>query len=100
METVVDKQIIFERNLLIESITLLDGVTPDEEVQYKVGRNVDAVVKEEYGQLARVFYNWKRFWDTFEVQHVENTSDKLIVTDIRSIYTFSKVRESEEHQFS
>lgn len=79
-----------EENLVIESITLLDGVTPDPDVQYKVGRNVAKIVSEGIGSFGHVFYDERKVWRTFPLQQMENSSEKVILTDKRSIYTFSK----------
>lgn len=79
-----------DEKLIIESITLLDGITPDEEVQYKVGRDV-AKLAGVIGCRFIVFYNEKRGWRTNPVVNVEENAEKVVIKDNISIYTFKKV---------
>lgn len=92
MEITIQDQEVVEQNLVIESITLLDGVTPDPDVQYKVGRAVEKVIKREGWTVAKVYYNESRYWKTFVIEMIENSTEKLVFTDSVSIYTFSKVQ--------
>lgn len=77
--------------LVIKSITLLDGKTPDERVQYKVGREVAKVVGGGMGCPFFVFYDEKRGWRTNPVDSIEEDEEKLVLKDNLSIYTFNKV---------
>lgn len=81
---------LFEENLVIESITLLDGVTPDESVQYKVGREVLQVKGKGEGHRIGVFYDESRAWFTFPIESIQKNNERLILRDNRSIYTFKK----------
>lgn len=79
-----------DEKLIIESITLLDGITPDEAVQYKVGRDV-AKLAGVIGSRFIVFYNEERGWRTNPVENVEENAEKVVIKDNISIYTFKKV---------
>lgn len=81
---------LFEENLIIESITLLDGVTPDESVQYKVGREVLHVKGKGEGHRFGVFYNEERVWFTLPVDSIHKEDQLLVLKDSKSIYTFRK----------
>lgn len=81
---------LLEENLVIKSITLLDGMTPDEGVQYKVGREVSQVKGKGEGHRIGVFYNESRVWYTFPIQSIRKTDECLVLQDNRSIYTFRK----------
>jgi hypothetical protein len=87
-------QNIEERSLVIESITLLDGVTPDESVQYKVGRDVFKLVGSGIGTPCFVFYDENRGWRTNPIKAMENKENKIVLKDNLSIYTFTKIYSS------
>lgn len=81
---------LFEEDLVIESITLIDGVTPDENVQYKVGRDVSYVKGNGEGHRIGIFYSETRAWFTFPIESIKNHKERLVLQDNRSIYTFRK----------
>lgn len=89
MTTAINNRIL-EQNLIIESITLLDGVTPDEEVQYKLGREVWQVQGVGIGAPVMVFYNERRVWSTYPLIDVKMDEEKVVLTDRKSIYTFKR----------
>lgn len=79
-----------DEKLIIESITLLDGITPQEEIQYKIGKEVEKLVGV-IGCRFIVFYNEKRGWITNPVENVEDNAEKVVIKDNISIFTFKKV---------
>lgn len=82
-----------ERNLVIESIMELDGVTPEEKYQYRIGRSVAGVNSRGEGFPAFVYYPDDRVWRTNLLERVTITDDHLIIADNKAIYTFKRSQE-------
>lgn len=90
MTTAIEKTGILEQHLIIESITLVDGVTLDEQVQYKVGREILRIKGSGIGERACVAYYDNRSWVTYALTDVSIDEEKVVLTDRQSIYTFKR----------
>ncbi|PLS19575.1 hypothetical protein CVD28_03920 [Bacillus sp. M6-12] len=86
-----DGNLSSETPLLIENITLPDGVTPDERVQYKIGREVFKLIGAGLGCPFFVFYDENRGWRTNPVSSIEEDEEKIVLKDNLSVYTFKKI---------